>query len=135
MIYGFAHWRDKTTTSPSGKHLGLYKAIVNAHKFKLQVKADKNTITSDIQSELFVTKVLQLQNYIINIAIKHHHTLERWKTVHNCFLEKIPGKPLIDKLRVIHIYEADYNIILTNHPNIIIILMYNYHSYIINILK
>lgn len=27
-------------------------------------------------------------------------------------MEKIPGKPLIDKLRVIHIYEADYNIIL-----------------------
>jgi hypothetical protein len=27
-------------------------------------------------------------------------------------LEKIPGKPLITKLRVIHIYEADWNLLL-----------------------
>jgi hypothetical protein len=27
-------------------------------------------------------------------------------------IEKIPGKPLIEKLRVIHIYEADWNLIL-----------------------
>jgi hypothetical protein len=39
-------------------------------------------------------------------------TFDRWKKVHNLFLEKIPGTPLIEKLRVIHIYEADWNLIL-----------------------
>jgi hypothetical protein len=53
-----------------------------------------------------------IQHLLINTAIPKGHTLERWKTVHNFFLEKIPNKPLIDKLRVIHIYEADWNLIL-----------------------
>jgi hypothetical protein len=49
---------------------------------------------------------------LINLAVAHCHTYERWKTAHNFFLEKIPGNPLVEKLRVIHIYEADWNIIL-----------------------
>ena len=57
-------------------------------------------------------KILTIQNLIINLAIKFCHTYIRWKTVHNNFLEKIPGQPLINKLRVIHIYEADWNYIL-----------------------
>jgi hypothetical protein len=111
MIYGLSSWREQTTTSPSGKYLGLYRALVNAHKFTIKVQSDETTETT-IPRDLFATKVLRLQNCIINTAIKHHYTLNRWKLVHNFFLEKIPGKPLVDKLRVIHIYEADYNIIL-----------------------
>jgi hypothetical protein len=36
----------------------------------------------------------------------------RWQTVVNAMLEKIPGKPYLHKLRVIHILEADYNLAL-----------------------
>jgi hypothetical protein len=32
--------------------------------------------------------------------------------VHSFFIEKLPGRPLLEKLRVIHIYEADWNLIL-----------------------
>jgi hypothetical protein len=39
-------------------------------------------------------------------------TLNRWCNVSTCIIEKIKGNPRIDKLRVIHLYEADYNIIL-----------------------
>jgi hypothetical protein len=28
MIEGFKKWRESTTTSPSGKHLGIYKTLV-----------------------------------------------------------------------------------------------------------
>lgn len=86
MIYGFATWREKTTTSPSGKHLGMYKALVNAHKFTLKTPSDELNATQSAPKDLFATKVLQLQNCIINTAIKHHHTLDRWKIVHNFFL-------------------------------------------------
>lgn len=32
-IAGFCNWREQTTTSPSGKHLGIYKSLVVAHNF------------------------------------------------------------------------------------------------------
>jgi hypothetical protein len=38
----------------------------------------------------------------------------RWQMVINAMLEKIPGKPFLHKLRVIHILEADYNLTLKN---------------------
>jgi hypothetical protein len=47
----------------------------------------------------------------MNIAIHQCHKFYRWKTVHNFLLEKTPGLPLISKLRVIHIYEADWSLI------------------------
>jgi hypothetical protein len=33
----------------------------------------------------------------------------RWQKVNTCMIEKLPGTPKINKLRVIHLYEADYN--------------------------
>jgi hypothetical protein len=31
FVTSFLHWDEKTSTSPSGRHLGLYKSIVTAH--------------------------------------------------------------------------------------------------------
>jgi hypothetical protein len=39
-------------------------------------------------------------------------SLEKWCNISTCMIEKNIGNPQIDKLRVIHIYEADYNLIL-----------------------
>jgi hypothetical protein len=44
------------------------------------------------------------------MAIKHCQTYNRWKTIYNFFIDKSPGNPLSSKLRVIHIYEADWNL-------------------------
>ena len=38
--------------------------------------------------------------------------LERWLHVHNTMLEKVVGIDRIDKLRVINIFEADFNLIM-----------------------
>jgi len=46
------------------------------------------------------------------MAVKHTHTFDRWKTIWNLFLEKIPGTPYSTKLRALHIVEADYNLLL-----------------------
>lgn len=120
MLDGFSKWRENTTTSPSQKHLGIYKAITLAHKLNIYTEKEKalratppdNPAITTTPKDPIATILAKIQHKIINIAIKHQHTLNRWRTVHNFFLEKIPGKPLITKLRVIHIYEADYNIIL-----------------------
>jgi hypothetical protein len=58
------------------------------------------------------TGILGIQTHIINIPIAHGFSPLRWQTVINAMLEKVPGNPLLHKLRVIHILEADYNLTL-----------------------
>jgi hypothetical protein len=56
--------------------------------------------------------VLTLHTDMINFALKQGKLLERWQKVVNIMLEKEPGNSKIHRLRVIHLYEADYNLIL-----------------------
>jgi hypothetical protein len=60
-------------------------------------------------------KMIQsIQAHIINIPTQLGFSPKRWQIVVNAMLEKIPGKPFLHKLRVIHILEADYNLTLKN---------------------
>lgn len=49
---------------------------------------------------------------MINLPVGNGFSPSRWQVIVNAMLEKIPGKPLLHKLRVIHILEADYNLAL-----------------------
>jgi hypothetical protein len=44
--------------------------------------------------------------------LKFGYSFDRWKDVVNVMLMKDPGDPKIHRLRVIHLYEADYNLLL-----------------------
>jgi hypothetical protein len=103
---GFLKWRESTTTSPSGKHLGFYKSMI--------IAAEHNIRSNDEDANQPAKAVLMfnIQQLLINLAIREIHIYDRWTVVHNFVIEKIPGFPLISKLRVIHIFEADWNIIL-----------------------
>jgi hypothetical protein len=46
------------------------------------------------------------------LAIKNHYTYHRWHKVVNFLLAKEPGSPLCHMLRVIHLYEADLNLLI-----------------------
>jgi hypothetical protein len=73
---------------------------------------NNNTFPSNQQQQLPVAQTaLQIQYFLMILAVKHCHTYKRWQIVHNILIEKIPGLPLINKLRVIHIYEADWSLI------------------------
>lgn len=102
MCEGFYRWREKTTTSPSGKHLGIYRALITADRHLSDRKENYNFIAN---------KCLQIQHLLMTLAITQCHTFQRWTVVHNFLLEKIPGIPRLDKLRVIHLYEADWSLI------------------------
>jgi hypothetical protein len=56
--------------------------------------------------------LLTAQANIINIPIQKGFSPKRWQKIVNAMLEKIPGRPYLHKLRVIHILEADYNLAL-----------------------
>jgi hypothetical protein len=56
--------------------------------------------------------IQQIQADVINLPVSCGFSPKRWKMIVNAMLEKISGKPLLHKLRVIHILEADYNLSL-----------------------
>jgi hypothetical protein len=95
-------WNKKTTTSPNGRHLGHYILLT---KLNVLDDTDKNINKS--------TKILELIYSILMTCIP-----ERWKHVTTCMIEKIPNVSRNDKLRVIHIYEADYNLLLGKESNL-----------------
>ena len=56
--------------------------------------------------------LIRAQVSMINYALQHSYSYKRWKQVVNVMIEKEPGNSKVHRLRVIHIYEADYNFLL-----------------------
>lgn len=98
---GIRKWREATSTSPSGKHLGHYKSLISIDSYASQYTED----TPDPGPQL-----LEVLYHIAAAAFISGVTLNQWKNITTCMIEKIPGVPRISKLRVIHLYEADYNL-------------------------
>jgi hypothetical protein len=95
---GFQAWSETTSTSPSGRTLSHYRAL------------DSFPEPREEDGPLMGERVFAIIAGIVNLAVQHVVVLERWKTVVSVMLEKIPGNPRLDKLRVIHIFEADLNL-------------------------
>ena len=72
--YGITGWQESTSTSPSGRHLGHYKSIVQ--------DAD----------------LLRVQVMLMNIAIKNGIALDRWCKSITVMVEKDIGRPAIHRL-------------------------------------
>ena len=101
MTSGFRKWNESTTTSPSQRHLGHYKS------FLVSDSNDNNPEHTNFDKD-----ILQTINTIINAIIASGVPLTRWLTSLNVMIEKIPAVPRINKIRVINIYEVDYNLML-----------------------
>jgi hypothetical protein len=81
-------WKETTSTSPSGRHLGHYKTAI------------------------LDDEVVQLLVDMINFPITHGFAPDRWTHSVTPLIEKEEGKPYLTRLRVIHLFEADYNLFL-----------------------
>jgi hypothetical protein len=87
--------------------LGHYKALYT----KINPQNDKEfpeTPTTQ-EKQTFIQKAILA---VINYCLHTGYTLERWKTIINTMIFKETGNFRIHQLRVIHIYEADFNLIL-----------------------
>lgn len=85
---GFIKWKERTSTSPSGRHLGHYKAL--------------------IQNEILLSALTKFLQLILDKGI----TLNRWCNAVNIMIEKDQGQPKVTRLRIIHLFEADLNFFL-----------------------
>jgi len=109
---GIKKWPEKTTTSPSGRHLGIYKSL---QRHVLEKKNENQPSSTPPEGLTQGRDVLFLIFDVMSLALKHTYTLERWKTVWTIFIEKEPGNPDIAKLRCIMIFEADWQLLLKWH--------------------
>ena len=100
-------WPEKTTTSPSGVHLGHYHSLWKPHNI--------NATTHPREAKLLEEKretILQAHLAILNYAVKFGYSYQRWQNVVNVMIKKDSNSSRIHRLRVIHLYEADYNLLL-----------------------
>jgi ribonuclease HI len=96
-------WNESTSTSPSGRHLGHYKVLL------------RPDYCEELYDQYYTdpkVRILQVYYDILTYASTSGISLRRWQNSTTAMIEKIPGCPKINKLRVIHLYEADYNLIL-----------------------
>jgi exonuclease III len=108
-------WTESTTTSPSGLHLGHYKALIAKHKYsKVDNAGGEETEDSRNQTEWnhMQSRMLTLHVQMLNYALVRGYSYERWQKVTNTILFKDTDNVRIHRTRVIHIYEADYNLTL-----------------------
>jgi len=119
LMNGIKKWPEKTSTSPSGRHLGIYKTLQKhvVKKKKTQSNApDDNDILhhGDLKQG---RDVLFLIFDIMQLAIKHTYPLQRWRNVWTIFIEKEIGNPDIARLRCIMLFEADWQLLLKWHSS------------------
>jgi hypothetical protein len=98
-------WDEFTSTSPSGFHLTHSKALVAKHDLSLSTPEGQELETKRLQ-------LIDWQVRLLNLAISNRPPFTRWKTVVNVTILKEPGNFKIHRLRTIHLYEHDYNLIL-----------------------
>ncbi|KAI2503136.1 hypothetical protein MHU86_11327 [Fragilaria crotonensis] len=104
-------WRESTTTSPSGLHLGHYKALYANHSYS-HLPPGSTNIEQKESLDAMQNELQQLHLNLMNYALQRGYSYKRWQTIANTMLFKDPDNFQLHRTRVIHIYEADFNLIL-----------------------
>ena len=87
FISGFKGWKECTSTSPSGHHLGHYKAMINNPDRKKKPELRDHMMDS-----------VELMVNMINILLKYGFAPKRWCKSITVMIEKDPGNPQIEHL-------------------------------------
>jgi hypothetical protein len=108
MKKAYRIWNKNTSTSPSGRHLGHYHAILKVDG--LIPNSAEALVTAASRNSIWT-----IHHSLFDCGIQNAHCFSRWKQIVIAMIEKEPGNPAIHRLRVIHLYENDYNLLLSTH--------------------
>jgi hypothetical protein len=102
MMDKYRRWKERTSTSPSGRHLGHFHALFRPLKAKDDDDRDR--------LEGIRTDIIEMHAMMLQTAYDNEHVYKRWEYILTCMLGKDAGIPRIHRLRVIHLYECDLNL-------------------------
>jgi len=97
-ITGWLKMRESTASAPGG-HFGHYKTAAAVAR----LPPDHEDSFPEL-AKIYAT--------LVSLPLKHGFAPVEWKTCVDAILEKIPGRPLIEKLRVIMLFDAQFNFAL-----------------------
>ena len=81
--------------------------MIAEHKFSYEEASKEKQELDNKQSGILWSYL-----YLLNLALQSGISLDRWKQVHSIVLFKDRDNRYVHRIRNIHIYEADYNLIL-----------------------
>ncbi len=96
MKAAYQAWPEKTATSPLGRNLSHYKELL------IQDTEEQENQTGE--------KLLQSHHKFLSTILRSGVIPSRWKICASCAIKKDPGVPKISRLRIVHLYEADFNL-------------------------
>ncbi|OEU17034.1 hypothetical protein FRACYDRAFT_239635 [Fragilariopsis cylindrus CCMP1102] len=105
MMNKYTRWKERTSTSPSGRHLGHYHALFRP------LKAEKDKERDRLEG--IRIDIIELHAGMLQTAYDNEHVYKRWEYILTCMLAKESGIPRIHRLRVIHLYECDLNLLFS----------------------
>jgi len=82
LMNGYCKWPERTTTSLSGHHLGIYKSMLKDFP-PANPPPDYKPRTHGIE-------IMQMLFRLLQLAIKHTYVYSRWHVIWNMYLEKRP---------------------------------------------
>jgi hypothetical protein len=99
------NWNENTYTSPSGMHLGHHKALTSKHDLHPDSEAGAILETKRLT-------ILQAQVDLIDYALHTGYSYNHWQHIVNVMILKEPNNLKIHRLQVIHLYKADFALLL-----------------------
>jgi hypothetical protein len=103
MIGKYKRWKERTSTSPFGRHLGHFHALF----MPLKAKDDEGTELLDALR----TDIIELHALMLQTAYDNEHVYKRWEYILTSMLGKDSGIPRIHRLGLIHLYECDLSLL------------------------
>ena len=85
---GFKSVQERISSSPSGRHMGHYKAALKC------------------------PRLVEMYTTMMDLPMKYKFSPLRWQSAIQVLLEKDKGRPNIERLRTIQLVEADLNMVL-----------------------
>jgi hypothetical protein len=101
----YKRWKERTSASPSGRHLGHFHALFRP----LKAKDDKDRDRLDG----IRTEIIEMHAAMLQTAYDNEHIYKRWEYILTCMLGEDSGIPRIHQLRVVHLYECDLNLLFS----------------------